>query len=352
MLYDPDKPFKILSIDGGGIRGIYPAKFLSEIEYRLEQEGKDPQLNKYFDLICGTSTGGIIAMGLALGMPSADILNLYKENAKKIFGDKSGRFASLFKPFHGSKELKSILKKEFSQYSDQEVTRLGHAQTRICIPVYNSGKGRVSVYKTSHHPELKIDYQYPAHDVALSTSSAPFYFKPHSFSYIKTHNQETENVTNNIDGGIFANNPTLMGILEAIEALKVPTGNLKVLSLGTGNKAFSETDTDKKWGALYWGAPPSPNIFDLIMSAQSDHVNNLVKFLNKGIGNNGSPQFLYERVQFKFDKIPQIELDETNKQRLGLLESKAFDDFQVKGSKIIKDFCKEKITPYTPIYEL
>src|SRR5699024_914175 len=280
------------------------------------------------------------------------VLKLYKANANKIFGNKSNWFSSLFKPFHGSDYLKTLLKNEFSRYSEQEIARLGHAKTRTCIPVYNSGKGRVSVYKTSHHPELKIDYQYPAHDVAVSTSSAPFYFKPHSFSYSRIDKDQPENVTNNIDGGIFANNPTLIGILEAIEALEVPTEKLKNLSLGTGNKAFSETDVDKKWGAMYWGTPPSPNIFDLMMSAQSDHVNNLVKFLNKGIGNNGSPEFLYERIQFNFDKIPPIGLDETDERRLQLLEDQAFDDYQVKGSKVIREFCDQEITPYEPSYQL
>ena len=352
MLYDKDKPFKILSIDGGGIRGIYPAKFLSELEYQLKQEGKQiTQLNKYFDLICGTSTGGIIAMGLALGMPSKDILNLYKNNAKNIFGKKNGYLKSLIKPFHKTTYLEKLLKEEFSKFSDG-VTRLGHAKTRVCIPVYNTSKGRVSVYKTSHHPELKIDYQYPAHHVALSTSAAPFYFKPHSFSYKKVHNNEMEEVTNTIDGGIFANNPTLIGIMEAIEALEVPIENLKILSIGTGNKAFSETNTNKKWGAHYWGAPPAPKIFDLMMSAQSDYVNNLVKFLNKGIGNNNSSQFFYERIQFDFDKIPSIDLDETKSEKLNLLINQAFDDFQVKGSIVIEEFFNTHITPFEPVYKL
>lgn len=70
--------FKILSIDGGGIRGIIPAKILSLIEEKLNQEGKENQICDYFDLICGTSTGGIIAIGLALGMRASDILSLYK----------------------------------------------------------------------------------------------------------------------------------------------------------------------------------------------------------------------------------------------------------------------------------
>ena len=175
--------FKILSIDGGG---IYPAKILSELEQKLELSGKKiTDLNQYFDLICGTSTGGIIALGLALGMKSEDILNLYSENANLIFRNKRDVLTSLFHPFYQRENLQEILKKEYSKFSIDGDTRLGHAKTRVCIPVYNAGEGRVSVLKTSHHKDLKRDYQYPAHDVALSTAAAPLYFKPHSFSFIK-----------------------------------------------------------------------------------------------------------------------------------------------------------------------
>lgn len=92
-------PFKILSIDGGGIRGMMPARLLSELEDELTREGKNPRLCDYFDLICGTSTGGIIALGLALGMPAQDVLKLYRDNASNIFKKKTlrlGFFNSIY----------------------------------------------------------------------------------------------------------------------------------------------------------------------------------------------------------------------------------------------------------------
>ena len=79
------RKFKILSIDGGGIRGIIPAKVLYHLEEEaIKKDGADARLCDYFDLVCGTSTGGIIAIGIALGMPAKDILKLYQENAKRI----------------------------------------------------------------------------------------------------------------------------------------------------------------------------------------------------------------------------------------------------------------------------
>lgn len=76
--------FTILSIDGGGIRGVIPATFLALLEEQLKREGKAAKTSDYFDLICGTSTGGIIAIGLALGMPAAVILSLYRDHAAEI----------------------------------------------------------------------------------------------------------------------------------------------------------------------------------------------------------------------------------------------------------------------------
>lgn len=77
--------FKILSIDGGGIRGIIPAKILALAEQELQRTGQANRICDYFDLICGTSTGGIIAIGLALGMPASEILSLYRDHAREIF---------------------------------------------------------------------------------------------------------------------------------------------------------------------------------------------------------------------------------------------------------------------------
>ena len=81
-----NEKFKILSIDGGGMRGIIPAKILCELEEELQRrEGPEARLCDYFDLICGTSTGGIIAIGLALGMSAKEMLNLYVAHGKEIF---------------------------------------------------------------------------------------------------------------------------------------------------------------------------------------------------------------------------------------------------------------------------
>lgn len=352
-LYDPNKPFKILSIDGGGIRGIYPAKFLTELEFQLKKTGKDiTQLNQYFDLICGTSTGGIIALGIALGMSSKDILKVYQDHARNIFGRKRWFLPAIFKPSYRSDYLKKLLKEKYSRFSNNGVTRLGHAKTRVCIPVYNGYYGRVSVLKTSHHKDLLRDYQYPAHDVALSTSSAPLFFKPHSFQYKKVGDDELNTVTNNIDGGIFANNPSLIGLLEAIETIQVPIEDIKLLSLGTGIKKFKVPNRKSGWGGWYWAISKKRRIMELIFSSQSDDISNTIKFLNQGVGTLGKPRFYYKRIQFEFDDGTEIALDETDSEKLSMLAERANNDFQKYGQEIVAEFCSATITPYTPAYKL
>jgi uncharacterized protein len=352
QLFDAKKPFKILSIDGGGIRGIYAAKFLAEMEFQLGKEGKKTELNNYFDLICGTSTGGIIALGLALGMSSDEIHSLYKDNASNIFGRKKGKLLSLFYSSYQSNFLSDLLKERFSKFSEDGDTRIGHSKTRLCIPVYNGYDGRVSVLKTSHHKDLFRDYQYPAHDAALSTASAPLYFKPHSFEYVVKGSKEKNTVTNNIDGGVFANNPAFIGISEAINALAVPVQKLKVLSIGTGMKKFKEPYKKKYWGTWYWAISGKRRIIELIFSSQSENIDNAIKFMNQGIGGSGTPVFYYKRVQFEFEDGYSIELDETKEDKLAFLNERATNDFQKFGSEIIEKFCNDTITPYEPVYKL
>src|SRR5688500_16504405 len=125
------KAFKILSIDGGGIRGVYPARLLCELEDELTRSSNNARLCDYFDLICGTSTGGIIAIGLALGMPAQEILNLYKKNATGIFKKEAFRFGFL-QSIYSNDFLHDLLKEIFSKYSSNGDTRLGHAKTRLC----------------------------------------------------------------------------------------------------------------------------------------------------------------------------------------------------------------------------
>ena len=126
--------FKILSIDGGGIRGVIPAKILCDLEEEaIKKDGPEARLCDYFDLVCGTSTGGIIAIGIALGMTAKEILNLYMKNATKIF-PKKNIITSFTKntPFYEKKPLEELLQECYGGCTRNRDTRIQHCRTRLC----------------------------------------------------------------------------------------------------------------------------------------------------------------------------------------------------------------------------
>ncbi len=204
---------RILSIDGGGIMGVFPASFLATIE---ESTGKS--IAEYFDLIVGTSTGGIIALGLGLGIPAKDIVNIYKELGDSVFsGIPPIKFMKqLFYSKYDQEPLRNALKKSFGK------KKIGDSKVRLVIPSMIFDTGKDYLYKTCHHPTLEIDYKKDALEVALATSAAPTFFPAHK----SIHGLAL------IDGGMWANNPTFIGVVEAITKLGWNPDSIRLLSLG------------------------------------------------------------------------------------------------------------------------
>jgi patatin-like phospholipase/acyl hydrolase len=218
--------YRILSLDGGGIRGVFPAAFLARLEEHL-----DGPIGRYFDLIAGTSTGGIIAIGLGLGLSAADILKLYVDQGPAIFDQDHGAIqnwvrqklrgmAHLFVNKHSSEPLRQALDGILGR------RKLGESQTRLVIPAWHPVLERVYIYKTAHHPRLETDYKQPAIDAAMATAAAPTFLKPHM----------TESAVELVDGGVWANNPIGVAAIEAIGMLGWPGDRLKILSIGAINE--------------------------------------------------------------------------------------------------------------------
>lgn len=227
---------RILCIDGGGVRGTFPAAFLAELEQHL-----DDSIASYFDLIAGTSTGGIIAIALALGHRASKILDFYEERGPEVFGEDRGtlgnpvfrilrRFRWLYRNKHDSDALHTALHEFFGDAC------LGEAKTRLVIPAWNSVARSVYIYKTAHHTRLTTDYQSSAVDAALATSAAPTYFRHHI----------TQHDVGLLDGGIWAKNPIAIATIEAIAMLGWPRDALHILSLG----CLDETYTVSKWAGI------------------------------------------------------------------------------------------------------
>ncbi len=333
---EQNNTFKILSIDGGGIRGIFPAKYLAELEAKLAEQFPDkPRLYQHFDLIAGTSTGGIIALALALGIPAIDIYKLYYDNAKNLFGKKKGILRQLLYCSHDAKPLEYLVRKTFQDHFGDKDPRLADVLTNVCIPIYDLMEGRPSVLKNKYHPIFVRDYHLPAYIAALATSAAPTFFNPLTARYVDL-NHNPQNFTHKIDGGVFANNPALLAIIEAQKAFGKKLSDLKVLSLGTGHHKFADGCSRKCWGLGYWLS--KKRIIDLFLQGQSQQVENLISLLHKGIGREEHDNFTYMRVTTELDKTCLVELDEHKVSKLDKLAEKAMQAFQLTSHDVIRSF--------------
>ena len=238
---------RILTIDGGGIKGVFPASFLATIEDTIEDNIKN-----YFDLIVGTSTGGIIALGLGLGLSAKEILTFYEEYGASIF--KGNRLLKWLRGWGFSKYDNVNLKKALiSCFGDK---KLGDSTKRLVIPSLNLENGEVYIYKTAHHCRLERDYREKAVDVALATAAAPTYFPTHwSSTGVPL-----------VDGGMWANNPAGMAVVEGITLLEWPRDSIKVLSLGCTTEPLNVRQGRRfPLGKSYWAS----KVVDVFMHAQS-----------------------------------------------------------------------------------
>jgi len=239
---------KILAIDGGGVKGAFAAAFLATIE-----DATGNRVADHFDLIAGTSTGGIIALGLGLGLSAREVLRFYEEHGRRVFGQprkgtsvlsrvmslarRQGRRARrLFGPAYDPLALREALEGAFGR------KLLGDSSVRLVIPAYSIATRSVYVFKTAHHQRLELDHKQKAVDVALATAAAPTYFPAHAFA----------DGALLVDGGIWANNPTGIAAVEAVSVLGWRGEDLRMLSLGCTEPLYT--------------CPPHGGRLDLVLS--------------------------------------------------------------------------------------
>lgn len=235
-----DRTFKILSLDGGGIKGLYTAQLLARCEREL---GNDLPISRYFDMLAGTSTGGIIALGLALGFSTDELLKFYADDGRKIFPPRPkscmaqvwryGR--SIVKPRLDHAPLETALRCRFGD------RLLGESITRLVIPAFMMPKTEIAVFKTDHHQDFRNDYKTPAWTVARSTSAAPTYLRGH---------QHDASGRIFIDGGVWANNPVMVALVDVLSAYDIEPEQIRILSIGTGNPPF-EISSKRVLGGLF-----------------------------------------------------------------------------------------------------
>ncbi|MCW8929637.1 MAG: CBASS cGAMP-activated phospholipase [Gammaproteobacteria bacterium] len=271
--------FQILALSGGGVRGLYTISILALLERAMAEKHGDNSYNiaQHFDLIAGTSIGGILALGLASGMNARELCKVLDENRKLIFPKKWAKtFRQAFGSLYSSNPLQDVLQHCFEDKCIKDLNTL------VTIPAVNGTSGSPKIYKTPHHENFYVDKHLSLVDVALSTSAAPTFFSPHLM-----------NDSLNVDGGLIANGPALVAYHEATHFIKVPKENIYLMGIGTmGSKRVLNSDRGlaNGWGYLTgWGV--GRKLIEMTLSANEEMQNKMVEHL---LGNQCS--FLDEEL--------------------------------------------------------
>lgn len=294
---------RILSLDGGGIRGLVSCLWLSGVEDALARAGK-PGVLKSFDLMAGSSTGALIACGLAIGLSPLQLAAFYREQRHVIFPGLAGRLWSratrtftqgISAPRYDGEGLEQVLKEVFGD------TTLGQLKMPVLVTAYDTISRKPVIFKSfkPEHRALRV------WEVCRASTAAPTYFPAHGMTV------EGRNCAM-IDGGIVANNPTACAIAEAMrkDAQVDNSRNLVVLSIGSGerNRPIS-LKSAREWGALEWAVP----IIDVLFDGNSDSVDYIARQL---IGNG------YFRMQAEL-LVGLDDLDDTSATNVAALEALA-----------------------------
>ncbi|MFG1635411.1 CBASS cGAMP-activated phospholipase [Pseudonocardia alni] len=310
----PDSRFQILSLDGGGLRGIFGAAVLARLE-----EDLDIRVVDHFDLIAGTSTGGIIALGLGLGLTPRQIVEFYTKHGPRIFRDRARiRGARHFlRAKYSSEPLRDAL---VSVFGDR---RFGESTKRLVIPSYNLGDDDVYLFRTPHLERLARDWRELAVDVAMATTAAPTYLPALRLGGVRL-----------VDGGIWASNPSLVAMVEAAGPLGVPHEAIHVLSLGTTTDVRHRPPRLDRGGLLPWAT----DAVEVLMRAQSASVTKQLGHL-----------LTRDRV-FRLDSTVPTGLLSLDRVDADDLVGRAAHASRIASPDVAERFTDHIAAPYTPLH--
>lgn len=284
--------FKILSLDGGGIRGVLSATILKQIEQTLKAK-KGLKLHEYFDLVTGTSTGSILAGGIVCQMDAQEMIDIYLEDGKNIFLEpirrkREGTIGKIIEAFgshllypheKGEQGLAKILQTKLihPQLGSPKISQI--TQPNILIPAYDVYSRNTTWF--ANNPQGSGGAWYDNIDlwkICTASASAPTFFPPYQLPYNK------EQHLPHIDGGVSANNPSLMAIAHVlfIEQHKgINLQDIAVLSIGTGNttRPYSEMEV-KEWGMLGWAA----HLPDMFLNPSAKNSEDICSQILRSVG--------------------------------------------------------------------
>lgn len=309
------KIFKILSIDGGGIKGLYSSTILEKFEEKYNCLTSD-----HFDLLCGTSTGGLIALALSLKVPAKTISSFYFDKGPTIFS--KTRFGLLKQLFYGGKYSEANLKKYLEEIFGDKV--LGESQNLLCIPAFNLTDFNTCVFKFDHiEGDYGRDNKIKYVDIALATSAAPTYFP-----LCNIPNLEKQYV----DGGLWANNPALVGLTEAIAHFVGPNkdyDSVELLSVGSLEiKKGKPIYSNRYRSAARWRS----DLISPFFVGQSLFTHNTLNFLKK-----------HSDIDLDYHRIPSTNISKDQEKLIGMdvVKKKALKFIKGQGLSQADDWYRE-----------
>jgi predicted acylesterase/phospholipase RssA len=231
------------------VRGIFCAAVLA----RLEEDTGTPLVD-HFDLVVGTSTGGIIALALGAGLTPRQVLDFYVSERGAIFGGGHGWAAvrRMFRAKYRPDGLEAALKRVLGD------KLLGESRVPLVVPSYNLRENAVHLFKTPHHPRLRRDHLVPMWAVGMATSAAPTFFPAFRLPADELRL---------IDGGVWANNPAMVGTTEAVSTFGFGLDEIRVLSVGTTTSLKPRSSRLDNAGLARWAR--GPGVVEVLMAGQS-----------------------------------------------------------------------------------
>ena len=316
------QPLRVLSIDGGGIRGIIPALVLAELE---RQVGKP--ISEVFDLIVGTSIGGLIA--LALATPNAEgkprfsartLSRLIEKNAGRVFERSIWHQVKAVGNLNDSKYPDEGFNKVLEEMYGE--TRLSEVLTNVMVTAYEIER-RIPFFFRSRNASANEAYDFPLTQVIRATTAAPTYFEP---AHIPSHDGHDYFAL--VDGAVFAYNPAACALVEAQE-INVENKEIFLVSLGAGELTRRlPYEQVRNWGAATWAQP----LFALMCDGVAQSVDHQIRYLLQR-GANGRPR--YYRFQVRLD-VGNDDMDDTSPSNVRVLKLLA-EDMILKNRHTLKE---------------
>ena len=347
-------PFRALAMDGGGMRGYYSVSLLDTLARRFGVPNtEDFDLGARCDLLCGTSTGGILACGLATGVNLPKIANLYAKHGKEIFphpkpNDGWRYWRWLFRhrnrPSANADALRSGLAQIFGDMTMEEAYR--KREIALCVPAINATTYKAWVFKTPHIPNKTRDCKYKLTDVCMAGAAAPIFFPVHSV----LNPDNSRQLQGFVDGGLWANNAVLLALVEALElteARNESNRDIHIMAVGTASTPNGDPNAPKKpnWGIADWKA--GIKMTEMCIAAQAYGYDSIAKFIASALSRNGRTVKIVrlEETQKSPEKYSAIGLDRADDNALDTMIGMAEDDASSIHSKrdsdwyfVVRDF--------------